>query len=76
VDIHQPLLGVEILSTNSWELHRRRTVLESLSVGVAVVSESGGLQPAGQFAIDILGTATSDVIRTDSLLKGRKLIAT
>jgi hypothetical protein len=34
---------------------RRRAVLESLGVGVAVFSESGALQPVGQHAIDLLG---------------------
>jgi hypothetical protein len=39
---------------------RRRAVFESLGVGVVVVTESGGLQPAGQLAIEILGTETGD----------------
>ena len=34
---------------------RRRTVLESMGVGVMVVTDSGQLQPVGQLAIDIMG---------------------
>lgn len=35
---------------------RRRAMLESMGVGVIVVTESGGVQPAGQLAIDIMDT--------------------
>jgi hypothetical protein len=43
---------------------RRRAMLESMGVGVIVVSESGELQPAGQLAIDIVGPTSSAVSNT------------
>ena len=38
---------------------RRRAMLESMGVGVVVVSESGELQPAGRLAIDVMDTGSS-----------------
>jgi hypothetical protein len=43
---------------------RRRAMLESMGIGVIVVTDLGELQPAGQLAIDILGSASSALADT------------
>ena len=43
---------------------RRRAMLESVGVGVIVVTDSRELQPAGQLAIDIMGARGSALSTT------------